>query len=84
MSMHYCQQGRVKREVFVVCCKRCARNIPAGVSEFPRTNLIVECGLCGELRRYRTSEVYLDKPDQLCSRKPMGREQVFNSHRRKA
>ena len=63
MSMHYCQQGAVKPNVYVVTCKKCTRSIPAGAQEFPRGNLVVQCALCGELRRYRPSEVYLGFPD---------------------
>lgn len=84
MSMHYCQQGAVRREVFVVSCKRCQRRVPAGVTEFPRGNLVVECPLCGELRRYRPAEVYLDHPDALCLKKPIDRERVMNSTKRRA
>ena len=57
--MHYCQQGAVKPNVYVVTCKKCTRSIPAGTQEFPRGNLVVQCPLCGELRRYRPSEVYV-------------------------
>jgi|GEM_PF-1732210 RNase P subunit RPR2 len=63
MSMHYCQQGAVKPNVYVVTCKKCTRSIPAGAQEFPTGNLVVQCSLCGELRRYRPSEVYLGFPD---------------------
>jgi hypothetical protein len=53
MSMHYCQQGAVWPTTYVVTCKKCTRSIPAGAQEFPRGNLVVQCSLCGELRRYR-------------------------------
>jgi hypothetical protein len=46
-------------KTFVVTCKRCARAVPADVKDFPRDNTVVQCQLCGELRRYRPSEVYL-------------------------
>jgi hypothetical protein len=36
---------------------------PTGVAAFPRDNLTVTCTLCGEVRRYRSSEVYLGFPD---------------------
>jgi hypothetical protein len=62
--MQYCQQGKVNPTTYVVTCKRCAHSIPAGTQEFPRNNLVVHyCTLCGELRRYRPSEVYLGFPD---------------------
>jgi hypothetical protein len=63
MSMHYCQQGKVKPTHYVVTCKKCARAVPTGVTEWPRINLVVGCPLCGELRRYRPSEVFLGFPD---------------------
>jgi hypothetical protein len=63
MSMHYCQQGAVKPTTYVVTCKKCTRSIPAGAQEFPRGNLVLQCPLCRELRRYRPSEVYLGFPD---------------------
>src|SRR5664280_1097333 len=56
MSMHYCQHGAVKPNVYVVRCKKCTRSIPAGTQEFPRGNLVVQCPLYGELRRYRESQ----------------------------
>lgn len=65
MSMHFTEQGRVKPTTYVVSCKRCKRSIPAGITVFPTDNLPVECPLCGELRRYRTSEVFLGFPDSL-------------------
>jgi len=65
MSMHYCQPGKVKPTHYVVYCKQCKRAIPAGLNTFPQTNLVVPCPLCGELRRYRPSEVYLGFPDSL-------------------
>ena len=54
--------GRMKPTDYVVTCKRCARSIPAPTQEFPRINLVIRCSLCGELRRYRPSEVYLGFP----------------------
>jgi hypothetical protein len=46
---------------FVVTCKRCRREVPSGVKEFPFQSIIVSCPLCGELRRYLPSEVFLGK-----------------------
>ena len=40
------------RKTLVVCCKRCHRDVPSGVREFPFQSIAVECPLCGELRRY--------------------------------
>ena len=47
------------RKTFVVTCKRCRRDIPSGVREFPFQSITVECPLCSELRRYLPSEVFL-------------------------
>ena len=33
--MHYCQQGKVNPNTYVVTCKKCTRSIPAGTQEFP-------------------------------------------------
>ena len=78
MSMHYCQQGAVRPTTYVVTCKKCTRSIPAGAQEFPRGNLVVQCALCGELRRYRPSEVYLGFPDSH-----LVQQQVSITRRRK-
>jgi hypothetical protein len=56
--------GRQPR-IFVVECKRCARNIPANVDVFPKDNIRVDCPLCGEKRRYRPTEVYLGWADLM-------------------
>jgi hypothetical protein len=58
-------QGPTFRKTFVVTCKRCHRDIPTGVIEFPFQSVVVECSLCGEKRRYRPTEVFLGRPDQL-------------------
>ena len=57
------------RKTFVVTCKQCRRDVPSGREEFPFQSIAVECQLCGELRQYRPSEVFLGRPDQLVSRK---------------
>jgi hypothetical protein len=49
------------RKTFVVTCKRCRRDVPSGREEFPFQSVTVECPLCGELRQYRPSEVFLGK-----------------------
>jgi hypothetical protein len=51
------------KQKFVVECKGCERNVPAGVDEFPFASIIVTCVLCGEQRRYRPSEVCLGRVD---------------------
>jgi len=58
-------QGPANRKMFVVTCKRCRRDIPAGVSEFPFQSITVVCCLCGEPRRYLPSELFLGKVDHL-------------------
>src|SRR3974377_1454072 len=58
-------QGPANRKKFVVTCKRCRRDVPCGVAEFPFQSITVVCCLCGEQRRYLPSEVFLGKPDHL-------------------
>jgi hypothetical protein len=58
----------IERRHFVVTCKRCRRDVPSGREKFPFQSVAVECPLCGELRRYLPSEVFLGKPDQLVTR----------------
>jgi len=58
----------IERRHFVVTCKRCRRDVPSGREEFPFQSVAVECPLCGELRRYLPSEVFLGRPDQLVNR----------------
>lgn len=47
------------RKQFVVTCKRCRRDVPSGLKVFPFQSIVVSCPLCGELRRYLPSEVFL-------------------------
>jgi RNase P subunit RPR2 len=61
-------QGPSTRKTFVVACKKCRRDVPTGVAEFPFHSIIVECALCGEKRRYLPSEVFLGRVDQLVVR----------------
>lgn len=58
-------QGPANRKLFVVTCKRCRRDVPSGVSEFPFQSIQVTCCLCGEERRYLPSEVFLGRVDRL-------------------
>lgn len=53
------------RKLFVVTCKRCRRDVPAGVGEFPFQSIAVSCPLCSEQRRYLPSEVFLGRVDRL-------------------
>jgi hypothetical protein len=61
-------QGPSTRKTFVVVCKKCRRDVPTGVAEFPFQSIIMECALCGEKRRYLPSEVFLGGVDQLVMR----------------
>jgi len=61
-------QGPSARKTFVVACKKCRRDVPTGVSDFPFQSIVVECPLCGEKRRYLPSEVFLGRADQLVNR----------------
>ena len=54
-----------ERKLFVVECKRCRRDVPAGVPDFLFQSIIVICPLCGEQRRYLPSEVSLGRPNHL-------------------
>lgn len=51
------------RKLFVVECKRCRRDVSAGVKEFPFQSIVAACPLCGEQRRYLPSEVLLGRPN---------------------
>jgi hypothetical protein len=65
MGVHFCNiKGPVPTQ-WVISCKLCRRNVPAGVDAFPRNNIVVRCPLCAELRRYRPSKVYLGWYDSL-------------------
>lgn len=55
----------VNRKTFVVRCKRCQRDVPSGVEQFPFQSIVVSCPLCGEQRRYRPSDVFLGPPHVL-------------------
>jgi hypothetical protein len=57
--------GIQERKQFVVTCKRCRRDIPAGVKVFPFQSIIIACPLCGEQCRYSPSEVLLGRPHHL-------------------
>ena len=52
----------IVRRQFVVTCKLCQRDVPAGVESFPFQSTVVNCSLCGERRQYLPSEVFLGKP----------------------
>jgi RNase P subunit RPR2 len=60
--------GIQERKLFVVECKRCRRDIPAGVLNFPFQSIVVACPLCGEKRRYLPSEVLLGRPNHLLAK----------------
>jgi hypothetical protein len=60
--------GIQERKLFVVECKRCRRNVSAGVQEFPFRSIVVCCPLCGERRQYLPSDVYLGRQNQLVAK----------------
>lgn len=60
------------RRQFVVSCKGCRRNVPAGVQEFPFKSIVAKCPLCGEPRQYLPSEVTLGLPDRLVLKRARG------------
>jgi hypothetical protein len=62
--------GIPDRKHFVVACKRCRREIPSGMKEFPFQSIAVSCPLCGELRRYLPSEVFLGRVHALAAKRP--------------
>lgn len=50
------------RKQYVVMCKGCKRDVPAEVTEQPKTYIAVSCPLCRERRYYLLTEVGLDFP----------------------
>jgi hypothetical protein len=60
--------GIQERKLFIVECKRCPRDVPAGVDQFPFQSIVVPCPLCGEQRRYLPSEVLLGRPNHLVAK----------------
>jgi hypothetical protein len=61
--------GTNSKKCFVVDCKHCRRHIPTGLREFPFQSVVVECSLCGEVRRYLPSEIELGKPHVLVGKR---------------
>jgi len=57
------------RKQFVVVCKSCRPDVPAGVKEFPFRSILVTCPLCGEQHRYLPSEMIKGRPNQLVAKK---------------
>ncbi len=62
-------QGASVKKCFVVDCKRCRRDIPTGLREFPFQSVAVTCPLCGEVRKYLPSEIALGRPHALGGKK---------------
>jgi RNase P subunit RPR2 len=56
------------RKQFVVVCKSCRLDVPAGVKEFPFRSILVTCPLCGELHRYLPSEMIMARPNPLVAK----------------
>lgn len=46
---------------FMVHCKGCMENIPASVGTMPDSWIVALCPLCGEKRRYLSSEIFRGK-----------------------
>jgi hypothetical protein len=59
VRMAFFTQDRGQKQ-YVVICKGCHRNVPAGVTEMPTQYIAVKCVLCREHRRYLPTEVGLD------------------------
>lgn len=57
------------RKIFCVQCKRCQRNVPAGVQMHPKKYIAVRCILCREVRLYLPTQVGLDFPHYECRKK---------------
>lgn len=66
-------QGATVKKCFVVDCKRCRRDIPTGLREFPFQSVTVTCPLCGEVRKYLPSEIALGRPHALVGKKVVSR-----------
>jgi hypothetical protein len=60
--------GALGRKQFVVTCKRCRRDVPTGVEEFPFQSITVTCSLCGEQRKYLPSELFLGIQNHLVTK----------------
>ena len=56
------------RKQFVVTCKRCRRDVPSGVEEFPFQSIMVTCPLCGEQHKYLPSEVFMGQQNHLVTK----------------
>ena len=57
------------RKQFVVECKRCRRDVPVGVKEFPFISIVVDCPLCDLQERYLPSEMILGRPHLLVDKR---------------
>jgi RNase P subunit RPR2 len=62
-------QGPSNLHAFVVRCKKCGQNIPASVETLPSSWVVVRCPLCGEVRRYLSTEVFQGKVSHQAARK---------------
>ena len=60
--------GFQERKLFLVQCRQCQREVPAGVKEFPFKSIAVTCPLCSEQRQYLPSEVFLGRPNHLVAK----------------
>jgi predicted RNA-binding Zn-ribbon protein involved in translation (DUF1610 family) len=53
---------------YIVTCKGCRRDVPAGVRKFPFQSIDVSCPLCGEQNAYRPSDVSLGFANSLVAK----------------
>ena len=63
-------QGPSSQRDFVVRCKRCGENVPAGVETLPASWIAAQCPLCGEHRRYLPTEVFQGRVSYALLKKP--------------
>jgi predicted RNA-binding Zn-ribbon protein involved in translation (DUF1610 family) len=56
------------RKQFVVVCKSCRLDVPAGVKQFPFHSIDLTCPLCGEQNLYRPSEMIMARPNSLVAK----------------
>ena len=64
MSVFFTERGTKPRgTAYIVQCKGCRKNIPAGINAAPKDSIRVDCKLCGEMRMYRVAEVFQGLPD---------------------
>jgi len=71
MGTNFGNLGARRPTHYIVQCKLCQREVPSGCLTFPLGNIVVECPLCGEKRRYRPAEVFLGFPHHFLNRQQL-------------